>query len=82
MVRQRVVWENHVDGILFDQIIFSMKYLHKVFQGNLEPRLFGKLVAADQSSEHRIVGSILSMCLKLEANNLWFYGIPLKLQRR
>ena len=31
VVRQRVVWENHVDGILFDQIVFSMKYLYKVF---------------------------------------------------
>ena len=50
------------------------------FQRNLESRLFGKLVAAEQSSEHRIVGSTLSMCLKFEANNLWFYGIPLNLK--
>ena len=67
------VWPNH----FLDQIL-----VQSAFQGNLEPRLFGKFVAADQSSEHRIVGSILSMCLKLEANNLWFYGIPLNLQRQ
>ena len=30
VVRQRVVWENHVYGILFDTILFSMKYLYSV----------------------------------------------------
>ena len=46
------VWENLVEGTWFDKIIFDEILVQSFGQGNLEQMLFGKLVAADQSSEH------------------------------